>query len=149
MEFLETLSRVCTVPEVRSELRAGTDSYPYVQRALDSIGDAIPVIALGESVDEAVTELESRLDAGEVQAFAVAAIYDGTLVTDDGPARTLAVTPVSQSLVPLAFRSEPPTITISPKRRVTSGSNNGSMTPTTGLLPVTSRLPLKSIRRSY
>lgn len=33
---------------------------------------------------------KTRLDPGEAQAFAVAAIYDGTLVTDDGPARTLA-----------------------------------------------------------
>jgi len=90
MGLLETLPRVCTVPEVRSELRAGTESYPYLQRALDSLGDAIPVIALDESVDEVVTELETRLDPGEAQAFAVADIYDGTLVTDDGPARALA-----------------------------------------------------------
>lgn len=90
MELLETLPRVCTVPEVQSELRAGIESYPYLQRALDSLDDAIPVIALDESVTEAATELETRLDPGEAQAFAVADIYDGTLVTDDGPARALA-----------------------------------------------------------
>lgn len=90
MELLETLPRVCTVTEVQSELRAGIESYPYLQRALDSLGDAIPVIALDESVDEAARELETRLDPGEAQAFAVADIYDGTLVTDDGPARALA-----------------------------------------------------------
>lgn len=90
MELPETLPRVCTVPEVQSELRAGIESYPYLQRALDSLGDTIPVIALDESVDEAARELETRLDPGEAQAFAVADIYDGTLVTDDGPARALA-----------------------------------------------------------
>lgn len=90
MELLETLPRVCTVAEVQSELRAGIESYPYLQRALNSLGDTIPVIALDESVDEAARELETRLDPGEAQAFAVADIYDGTLVTDDGPARALA-----------------------------------------------------------
>ena len=90
MELLETLPRVCTVAEVQSELRAGIESHPYLQRALDSLGDTIPVIALDESVDEAARELETRLDPGEAQAFAVADIYDGTLVTDDGPARALA-----------------------------------------------------------
>lgn len=90
MDLLEGLPRVCTVPAVRSELHAGVDSYPYLQQALDSIGDTIPVVALDEPVDDAATELASRLDPGEAQAFAVADIYDGTLVTDDGPARTLA-----------------------------------------------------------
>lgn len=90
LNLLETLPRVCTVPEVRSELRAGVESYPYLQRALDSIGDTIPVVESNEAVDERATELETRLDPGEAEAFAVADIYDGTLVTDDGPARTLA-----------------------------------------------------------
>jgi predicted nucleic acid-binding protein len=90
LDLFEALPRVCTVPAVRRELRAGVDSYPYLQRALDSIGDTIPVVALNESADDAATELASRLDPGEAHAFAVADIHDGTLVTDDGPARTLA-----------------------------------------------------------
>lgn len=90
MDMLEALPRVCTVPAVRSELRAGVDSYPYLQRAFDAVGDTIPVVELDDYVDERAGELASRLDAGEAQAFAVADVHDGTLVTDDGPARTLA-----------------------------------------------------------
>lgn len=90
LDLFEALPRVCTVPAVRRELRAGVDSYPYLQRALDSIGDTIPVVALNESADDAATELASRLDPGEAHAFAVADIHDGTLVTDAGPARILA-----------------------------------------------------------
>ncbi len=90
MELLEALPRVCTVPAVQSELRAGVDSYPYLQRALDSIGETISIVELDEIVDGAMITVASRLDPGETQAFAVADIYDGTLVTDDGPARTLA-----------------------------------------------------------
>jgi predicted nucleic acid-binding protein len=90
MDLLETLPRECTVPTVRSELRAGVDSYPHLQRALDSVGDAIPVLVLDESAEEAATQRERRLDPGEAEAFAVADIHDGTLVTDDGPARGLA-----------------------------------------------------------
>ena len=90
MDLLEALPRVCTVPAVRRELRAGVDSYPYLQRALDSIGDTIPVVALDDPVDDTATDIAPRLDPGEAQAFAVAEIHDGTLVTDDGPARTLA-----------------------------------------------------------
>lgn len=100
MNLLEALPRVCTVPVVRSELRAGVDSYPYLQRALDSIDDTIPVV-VDEHIDETATELEARLDPGEAQAYAVADIHDGTLVTDDGPARTLARTeevPVTGSI---------------------------------------------------
>jgi predicted nucleic acid-binding protein len=90
MDLLETLPRVCTVPAVRSELRAGVGSYPYLQRALDSVGDAIPVVVLDESAGDAAAQRERRLDPGEAEAFAVADIHDGTLVTDDGPARKLA-----------------------------------------------------------
>lgn len=89
MDLLEGLPQVCTVPEVRRECRAGTDSYPYLQRALDPLGDTIPVVELDDYVEERATELETRLDPGEARAFAVADVHDGTLVTDDGPARTL------------------------------------------------------------
>jgi predicted nucleic acid-binding protein len=90
MDLLEVLPRVCTVPAVRSELRAGVGSYPYLQRALDAVGEPVPVVELDGSVEERASELANRLDPGEAQAFAVADVYDGTLVTDDGPARTLA-----------------------------------------------------------
>lgn len=90
MDLLETLPRVCTVPAVRSELRAGVGSYPYLQRALDSVGDMIPIVAVDEPAEDVATLRERRLDPGEAQAFAVADVHDGTLVTDDGPARRLA-----------------------------------------------------------
>jgi len=90
VDLLETLPRVCTVPEVRAELRAGVASYSHLQHALDHLGDGIPVVEIDESTAEVVRELESRLDPEEAEAFAVAETCDGTLVTDDGPARTLA-----------------------------------------------------------
>lgn len=90
MDLLEALQRVCTVPDVRSELRAGVEPYPYLRRALDCIGDTIPVVGRQERVEERAGELERRLDQGEAHALAVADVYDGTLVTDDGPARMLA-----------------------------------------------------------
>lgn len=55
-----------------------------------TVSDAISVVALDESVNEVAIELETRLDLGEAQVFAVTDMYDGTLVTDDGLARTLA-----------------------------------------------------------
>lgn len=90
MDLLEALPRVCTVPAVRGELRAGVGSYPYLQRALDAVGEPVPVVELDGSVQKRASELASRLDLGEAQAFAVADVHDGTLVTDDGQARTLA-----------------------------------------------------------
>ncbi len=90
MDLLEALPRVCIVPKVRDELRAGVESYPYLQHALDHIGETIPIVRLDDPANKAATELASRLDPGEAQAFAVADLHDGTLVTDDGPARTLA-----------------------------------------------------------
>jgi predicted nucleic acid-binding protein len=90
MDLLERLPQVCTVPAVRRELRAGVDSHPHLQRALDCVGDTIPVAEPGDAVGDTANELEARLDPGEAQAFALADIHGGTLVTDDGPARTLA-----------------------------------------------------------
>lgn len=90
LDLLDTLPRVCTVPEVRRELRAGADAYPYLERALNRLSDAIPVVTLAEELVQAAADLGERLDPGEAQAFAVAANHDGTLVTDDGRARSLA-----------------------------------------------------------
>lgn len=90
VDLLETLPRVCTVPEVENELRSGVESHPYLQRALDSLEETILVVELDESTQERASELRARLDAGEAEAFAVADRHDGTLVTDDGPARALA-----------------------------------------------------------
>lgn len=72
------------------ELRAGVESYPYLQRALDRLGEEIPVRTLDDSTEALASDLEARLDPGEASAFAVADSQNGTLVTDDGPARKLA-----------------------------------------------------------
>lgn len=90
MDLLRAVPRVCTVPKVRSELREGVDSHPFLQRALDHLGDSIPVVRLDESAVELVPELERRLDPGEAQALAVATAQRGAVATDDGPAREQA-----------------------------------------------------------
>lgn len=90
VDVLEVLPRICTVPEVRRELEAGAEAYPYLERALAELGDAIPVVDPSERVETLAAERETQLDAGEAEAFSVAAVHDGTLMTDDGPARTLA-----------------------------------------------------------
>jgi predicted nucleic acid-binding protein len=116
MGLLEALPRVCTVPAVRSELRAGVESYPYLQRALGALGDGIPVVELDDSVEARTGELAGRLDPGEAQAFAVADVYDGTLVTDDGQARTLArneAVPVTGSIGVLVRAVEDERISVS------------------------------------
>jgi predicted nucleic acid-binding protein len=75
---------------MHSELRAGVNSHPHLQRALDCLGELVPVVGLDKTLTTAVGELTPRLDPGEAQAFAVADGYGGLLVTDDGPARALA-----------------------------------------------------------
>lgn len=90
LDLLAVVPRVRTVPEVRRELRSGADSYPHLQAAIDDIGEAIPVVEGDEDVQAKTVDLQPRLDPGEAQAFAVADTHDGTLVTDDGPARTFA-----------------------------------------------------------
>lgn len=90
MDLLAALPRVCSVPEVRRELRTGMDSYPYLQQALDHLDDTIPVMELDDQVVELIPELEFRLDPGEAQALAVASVHGGTLVSDDRAARESA-----------------------------------------------------------
>ena len=52
------LSRICTVPVVREELDHGVNDHPYLQSALDTLGDEIPV-ANREAV------VGGHLDSGE------------------------------------------------------------------------------------
>lgn len=90
MDLVTALPRVCTVPEVQRELRVGVDSHPYLQQALDHLGETIPVVELDNGIVELIPELEYRLDPGEAQAMAVASVHGGTLVSDDGAARAYA-----------------------------------------------------------
>lgn len=84
------LSDICTVPVVREELRNGVDEHPYLQSALDTLDDEIPVVTISETVANREAVVSGHLDPGEAQAFAMADAHDGRLLTDDGDARSFA-----------------------------------------------------------
>ena len=84
------LSRICTVPVVREELENGVDDHPYLQLALNTLDDEIPVATISETVANREAVVGDHLDAGEAQAFALADAEDGRLLTDDGDARSFA-----------------------------------------------------------
>ena len=44
------LSGICAVPIVREELENGVDDHPYLQSALDTLDDEIPVVPIPETV---------------------------------------------------------------------------------------------------
>jgi hypothetical protein len=44
------LSRICAVPIVCEELENGVDDHPYLQSALDTLDDEIPVVPISETV---------------------------------------------------------------------------------------------------
>ena len=44
------LSGICAVPIVREELENGVDDHPYLQSALDTLDDEIPVVPTSETV---------------------------------------------------------------------------------------------------
>ena len=44
------LSGICAVPIVREELENGVDDHPYLQSALDTLDDEIPVVPISETV---------------------------------------------------------------------------------------------------
>lgn len=90
IELLEVLPRVCAVPAVRQELSDGKADHPYLQTALEAMGDAIPVVDIDAKCADLTARFETRLDTGEAEALAVAVQFDGILVTDDGPARSFA-----------------------------------------------------------
>ena len=84
------LAGICTVPVVRQELEHGVDTHPYLQTALDTLNDDIPVVKISDQVANREEVVSSHLDPGEAQALAVADINDGRLLTDDGDARSFA-----------------------------------------------------------
>jgi len=87
---VEGLSEICTVPVVREELEDGVDDHPYLQSALDTLDDGIPVAAISDTVANREAVVGGHLDPGEAQAFALADAEDGRLLTDDGDARSFA-----------------------------------------------------------
>jgi predicted nucleic acid-binding protein len=84
------LSGICTVPVVRQELEHGVDSHPYLQSALDTLDDEIPIAPISDTVANREAVVSDHLDPGEAQAFALADAHDGRLLTDDGDARSFA-----------------------------------------------------------
>lgn len=84
------LSGICTVPVVREELENGIDGHPYLQSALGTLDDEIPVAPISDTVVNREAVVSSHLDPGEAQAFALADVHDGRLLTDDGDARSFA-----------------------------------------------------------
>lgn len=84
------LSGICAVPVVREELENGVDDHPYLQSALDTLNDEIPVATISDTVANREAVVTSHLDPGEAQAFALADAHDGRLLTDDGDARAFA-----------------------------------------------------------
>ncbi|MFU1780562.1 twitching motility protein PilT [Haloarcula japonica] len=84
------LSGICTVPVVREELKNGVDDHPYLQSALDTLDDEIPVATISDTVANREAVIKDHLDPGEAQAFALADAHDGRLLTDDGDARSFA-----------------------------------------------------------
>ena len=90
VDLLVELPRVVTVPAVERELAEGAGTHSYLKHALAVLDQDIPVIAPSQSAQELEAELLERLDPGEAQALAVALAADGTVITDDGDARTIA-----------------------------------------------------------
>jgi predicted nucleic acid-binding protein len=82
------LSGVCTVPVVREELEHGVDDHPYLQSALETLDDEIPVAPISDTVANREAVVGEHLDPGEAQAFALADAHEGRLLTDDGDARS-------------------------------------------------------------
>ncbi len=66
------LSGICTVPVVYEELENAVDDHPYLQSALDILGDEIPVTTVSETVANRDAVVSGHLDSGEVRAFALA-----------------------------------------------------------------------------
>ncbi|MFB6243355.1 MAG: twitching motility protein PilT [Halobaculum sp.] len=84
------LSGICAVPVVREELADGVDEHPYLQSAVETLDDEIPVVTISETVANREAVVSGHLDPGEAQAFALADAHDGRLLTDDGDARSFA-----------------------------------------------------------
>lgn len=82
-----------TVPAVRTELKQGREvGYAYLEHALDVLESGRIGIAetAPKQLQQDYPEVQTRLDPGEAEALVAAHTAGGTLVTDDGPARTLA-----------------------------------------------------------
>nr|WP_262342876.1 twitching motility protein PilT [Haloplanus rubicundus] len=75
---------------MHEELENGVGDHPYLQSALDTLDDEIPVASVSDTVSNRESVVSDHLDPGEAQAFALADAEDGRLLTDDGDARSFA-----------------------------------------------------------
>jgi predicted nucleic acid-binding protein len=131
VEIVAGLSGICTVPFVRDELRRGVKGHSYLQSALNVLDDGIPVAPISDPVATRESVLSDHLDPGEAQAFVLADVHDGRLLTDDGDARSFAkaqgVTVVGSVgvLLPRLMREE------SMRKPLMNGSRRGLMRSTT------------------
>jgi len=88
-----TLEDLQTVPAVRMELEHGREAgYTYLDHAIAVLegGDIGVVETASKQLQQDYPEIRDRLDPGEAEALVAAHTAGGTLVTDDGTARTLA-----------------------------------------------------------
>ena len=88
-----TLDDLQTVPAVQTELEQGREvGYAYLEHAIDVLESGRIGIAMTapEQLQQDYLAVQTRLDPGEAEALVAAHTAGGTLVTDDGPARTLA-----------------------------------------------------------
>lgn len=87
-------SELETAPAVEQELRDGVEEeYSFLQSAVRAIDAGTVSVSgsTGEIADSAEHRtVFQRLDHGEAEALVIAEQADGTLVTDDMPARNLA-----------------------------------------------------------
>lgn len=90
VELLLNLPRVVTVEAVYTELTEGAETHPYLERGLAVLDKGIPVVTPDQQARELETEFLETLDPGEAQTLAVAEMSEGTIVTDDGDARSTA-----------------------------------------------------------
>ncbi|ERG96894.1 MAG: hypothetical protein J07HQW2_03378 [Haloquadratum walsbyi J07HQW2] len=60
------------MPVVREELEHGVADHSYLQTALDTLNDEIPVATISDTVANRKTVVSNHLDPGEARAFALA-----------------------------------------------------------------------------
>jgi predicted nucleic acid-binding protein len=90
IDLLVSLTGICTVPVVQAELEDGVGDHPFLGPAVNAVGEVIPVAPISETVANRDAVTRGYLDPGESQAYALADVHDGRLLTDDGDARQFA-----------------------------------------------------------
>ena len=90
VDLLASLASICTVPVVQEELEDGVDDHPFLRPAVNAVGEGIPVAPISVTVANRDAVTRGYLDPGESQAFALADVHNGRLLTDDGDARQFA-----------------------------------------------------------